>query len=78
MANIFFEALIVGLVTAVVGFIISTLFMLTSKDFSWKKYHFWPQVVLSYFITGFLMHIGFEFAGANKWYCHHGNACKRK
>lgn len=70
------EALVVGLITAIVGIIISTLFMLPSKDFSWKKYTFWPQVLLAYFVTGFLLHLGFELAGANKWYCKHGNACQ--
>jgi len=77
MAHIFVEALVVGLVSAVVGFIISTLFMLPSKEFSFKKYNFWPQVMLSYFITGVVLHLGFEVAGANKWYCRHGNACRK-
>lgn len=76
MSSFLVEALVVGLVAGVVGLIVSTLFMLPSKDFSWKKYHFWPQVALSFFVTGFILHVGFELAGANKWYCKHGNACK--
>lgn len=76
MANIFVEALFVGIVSGIFGLIISTIFMLFSKDFSWKKYHFWPQVLLSFFVTGFILHLVFEIAGANKWYCKHGNACK--
>lgn len=76
MSTFLVEALVVGLVAGIVGLIISTLFMLPSKDFSWKKYHFWPQVFLSFFVTGFILHVGFELAGANKWYCKHGNACK--
>lgn len=78
ITNLFVEALVVGVITAVAGFIISTLFMLTSEEFSWKKYHFWPQVLLSYFITGMVLHLGFEFFGANKWYCRHGTACKQE
>lgn len=76
MANLLVEALMVGLVSAITGFIISTLFMLPSKRFSWKKYDFWPQVMLSFFLTGFLLHLGFEWTGANKWYCKHGRACR--
>jgi|LakMenEpi03Aug12_release.lakeMendotaPanAssembly.Ray.scaffolds.fasta_scaffold3330219_1 hypothetical protein len=76
MAHILIEALIIGLITAVVGFLLSTLFMLPSKSFSWKKYDFWPQVMAAFFLTGFLLHLGFELAGINKWYCKNGNACR--
>jgi ABC-type antimicrobial peptide transport system permease subunit len=77
MTNLLTEALVVGLVSAIVGLIVSTLLMYAfSKDFSLKKYDFWPQVALSYFITGIVLHLGFEWVGANKWYCKHGNACK--
>jgi len=75
MKKLLTEALIVGVATAVLGLILSTLFMLTSKDFSFKKYHFWPQVLGAFFLTGFLIHIGCEMTGVNKWYCKHGNAC---
>lgn len=78
MAHLLVEALIVGVISALVGIVISTLFMLPSKSFSWKKYTFWPQVMASYFVTGVLLHLAFEFSGANKWYCKHGNACLRK
>lgn len=70
------EALTVGVVTAIIGFIISTLLMLPSKDFSWSKYHFWPSVLFSFFITGVIIHVIFEVSGANKWYCKNGNACQ--
>ena len=73
------EVLFVGIITAVAGLFISTLFMLlTDKNFSLKKYHFWYSVMLSYFITGMVLHIMFEFAGFNKWYCKHGNACSKR
>jgi H+/Cl- antiporter ClcA len=70
-----YEALFVGIITAIVGLVISTLFMLGSDRFSWKTYNFWPRVMLSYFVTGIVLHLGFEFLGANKWYCRNGNAC---
>lgn len=76
MSKLIVEALIVGLITGILGLIISTAFMLPSKDFSLKKYHFWPQVLLSFFLTGFLIHLICETTGINKWYCKHGNACK--
>jgi hypothetical protein len=76
MANVFLEALIVAVATAVLGFIIATLFMLPSKKFSFKKYDFWPQVILAFFVTGFLIHLLCEVSGVNKWYCKHGNACR--
>ena len=72
------EAMVVGVVTAIFGLVISTLFMLQSKDFSFQKYDFWPRVMLSYFVTGFLLHMIFEKTGANSWYCKHGNACMKE
>lgn len=77
MAHVLMEAFIVGIISSIVGIIISTLFMLPSKSFSWKKYNFWPRVMISYFVTGFILHLSFERTGANKWYCKHGNACKK-
>jgi len=71
------EAVLIGLVAAIVGTIISTLFMLRSKRFSWKTYDFWPRIALSYFVTGALLHLMFEATGANRWYCKHGNSCKK-
>jgi hypothetical protein len=74
--KIIIEAFCIGIISALVGIIISTIFMLPSKNFSWKKYDFYPQILLSYFLTGFIIHICFEISGGNKWYCKHGNACK--
>lgn len=72
------EALIVGILTAIFGFIISTLIMFFSiKDFSREKYQYWYYILLSYFITGFLFHLICEATGINKWYCVNGNACKK-
>lgn len=78
MARLIVEAIVVGLMTGLIGFIISTLFMVVfSKNFSFKKYDFWPQVLLSFFITGILIHLICEFLGINKWYCKNGNSCKQ-
>jgi hypothetical protein len=70
------EVLYVGIAAAIVGIIISTALMYVSKkDFSLKEYSFWPQIALSFFLTGALLHLIFEVAGLNKYYCKHGNAC---
>ena len=74
--NILLEAIIVGAGVAILGLIISTLFMFINKNFSVKKYHFWWQVLLSFFLTGFLFHLIAQWTGVNKWYCKYGNACK--
>jgi hypothetical protein len=76
--NVLLEGLIVGICTAILGFIISTLIMFFSiKDFSREKYHYWYFILLSYFITGFLFHIICEGFRINTWYCTNGNACKK-
>lgn len=70
------EALIVGLISATIGFIVSTSLMYErDPNFSLKKYTFWPWVLVGYFITGVIAHLLFEFSGANKWYCKNGYAC---
>jgi O-antigen/teichoic acid export membrane protein len=75
--NFVYEILAVGVSTAIIGFIISTMLMYVFvKDFSNKKYNFWWQVMLSYFITGCLVHILCQVTGVNKWYCKNGVACK--
>lgn len=67
--NVFLEALIVGLITAIVGFIIATSLMFFEPDFSFERYHFWFRVMAGYFITGFVLHLILEYTGINKKYC---------
>jgi len=75
--HIILEALIVGIVVGIFGFIISTSLMFMNKNFTLKKYYFWKSVLFSYFLTGFLFHLVAELSGVNKWYCKNGNACKK-
>ena len=73
------EIFVVGLITAIIGLICSTLLMyLFVEDFSLGEYHFWWQVMLSYFITGCVVHIICQVTGINEWYCRNGAACKDK
>lgn len=70
MLNLINEALVIGFITGLFGLIISTCMMyFFSKDFSLKKYNFWDSIFLSFFITGFLIHIFFEYMGLNKKFC---------
>lgn len=74
--NLVLEILAVGILTGGVGLIVSTVLMfLLIENFTIKKYHFWWQVFLGYFITGCLIHIICEIFLVNKWYCKNGFAC---
>ena len=66
---VYLEAIVIGLITGVIGLSISTGLMLNSPDFSFSKYSFWPQVFLSFFITGSLIHLVFEYFNLNKNFC---------
>jgi len=75
MVKLITEAIVVGISSAIVGFLISTLIMLSNKDFKLSEYKFWPQVVLSFFMTGVILHFMYEYFGGNAWYCKNGSAC---
>ncbi len=77
MMNLFTEALSVGLITAIIGSLVSLLSMfLFSKSFTLKSYTFWPQVFITYFITGFLIHLILEWTGMNQKFCCQKNRYK--
>tara|TARA_Y100000591_G_scaffold331024_1_gene363651 strand:+ start:4001 stop:4246 length:246 start_codon:yes stop_codon:yes gene_type:complete len=75
------EAVVVGLSTVIMGTIIGYILGkfnsvdLPSACKQWNKNHI---MELSLFLTGFLLHLIWEMAGLNKWYCKNGNACIRK
>jgi H+/Cl- antiporter ClcA len=69
MTNILLEGFIIGLITGIAGFTISTSLMFLEPSFSLQKYHFWFRVFLSSFITGFVLHLLLEYTGVNKKYC---------
>ncbi len=58
--NLYIETFLIAIITAIIGLIISTLFMLPQKDFTFQKYTFWPQILLSFFITGFIVHLAYK------------------
>lgn len=75
-----YEALIVGILVAVIG---NLAVILVGKRFSvelpdicntWNKYY---TMEVSLFITGFLTHVFCELVGINLWYCRNGFACTK-
>jgi hypothetical protein len=67
------EAVVVGIVTVIVGYFVDILFKIIEKESSGRFTH--PEHYVRLFFIGVLAHFGFEFLGFNKWYCTHGNAC---
>ena len=59
------EALIVGLMLTVLGGIISYIMM--GKDA--KDFQHWNRVLLTYFLSGAILHILCEVTGLNAKYC---------
>lgn len=76
----FFEAIIVGIMLALSGAIVSKLVTHfypqqtpeICKD--WNKNHI---MEITLFLLGFLFHVGSEIIGLNGWYCKYGSACSR-
>jgi ABC-type antimicrobial peptide transport system permease subunit len=71
MNQFLIEVLVVGILTAIIGIIVSQIMM--SHDAVGFKH--WDRVTMSYFITGALIHIICEYTNINTWYCKKGNAC---
>lgn len=69
------EAVVVGIMTAILGTIMSYIFMVIQERKLYVKFDFWGYVVISNFLTGVLIHYICEYTGLNKYYCKHGNAC---
>jgi hypothetical protein len=72
MFQLALEAFIVGILNLFIGFIISYISMGDKA----KTFDHWPGVLLSFFITGVIIHLVCEVSGLNKKYCKYGNACK--
>ncbi len=76
MKRLFQEAVFVGLATMILGTILSYGFMAYNQQ-SWQvKFNHWNTILVSEFLTGFLVHYISEYIGLNTWYCKHGNACQ--
>jgi hypothetical protein len=69
------EAVVVGIMTSIIGTIMSYIFMAIQEKKLFVKFDFWRYVVVSNFLTGVLIHYICEYTGLNKFYCKYGNAC---
>ena len=72
MLQLAFEAFIVGILNLAIGFIISYISMGDEA----KDFQHWNQLLLTFFISGVLIHLLCEVTGINKRYCKSGNACQ--
>jgi len=72
MLQLAFEAFIVGILNIIVGFIVSYISMGNSA----KDFQHWNQLLLTFFISGVLIHLLCEVTGLNKRYYKSGNACQ--
>ena len=66
MIKLLTESLLVGIITLVIGSIIFNLSV--NKVNKEKNKPSW--INFAFFITGFILHLGLEFLGFNKWYCN--------
>jgi uncharacterized membrane protein YvlD (DUF360 family) len=71
MMQLFIEMIIVGIVNAIVGFIVSYLSMGSKAS----EFTHWNSILFSFFICGVIIHLSFELTGLNKKYCKNGYAC---
>lgn len=78
-SRVLIEAIIVGIATVVMGYIIG---FLTKPIFKadinplcvgWNKNY---AMEINLFLIGFSLHIIAEVFKVNKWYCRNGNACQ--
>ena len=72
--NIIVEAIVVGLVLTIIA---TPILFYTQKGIKEKGFYSkdYLLLVITLFVIGMIMHLLFEVAGANKWYCKNGNAC---
>jgi hypothetical protein len=72
------EALFVGILTIIIGVIVSYCIMHVVDPEYVRRFDHWWSIIGSFFITGFVIHLlcG-EYTGINEWYYNNGNACVR-
>lgn len=75
MNKLFKEAIIIGIGTAIIGTLLSFFAMAYAKNSFSFKFDHWNTVIISNFLSGFILHYLSEYYGFNKWYCKNGNAC---
>tara|TARA_B100001094_G_C17429214_1_gene438348 strand:+ start:190 stop:429 length:240 start_codon:yes stop_codon:yes gene_type:complete len=79
MYQLLLEAFVVGGGFAVLGIVISHIYLnyiLKTKDRLCLDIINNDKLIKLFFVSGFLFHFFCEFTGINKWYCKNGNACQ--
>jgi hypothetical protein len=72
--HILYEASVVGLAVVVVGTVISYLIArFEDKDTKFLRN---ISMFVALFLIGFLLHIGADVSGLNRWYCKNCAGCK--
>lgn len=80
MNQIIIEAIVVGIITVIIGnisgLLVASMLKVNLPEIckDWNKYY---TMEITLFLTGFLIHLLCEFTGINKWYCKNGFACLR-
>lgn len=75
------EALAIGVVTVVIGLLVSAAIisaktlLSSSSSSAQPEASAWGWMALGLFVTGFTTHVLFENLQLNAWYCEEGNAC---
>lgn len=70
-----YESIIVGIVTLIIGHIIFNISINNKKKDEQQKIKETNKINLSFFMTGFILHIILELFGFNKWYCDKKDKC---
>lgn len=67
------EAIAVGILVVLLGYVV--VYFMESMKLKIDKD---KQMIIGFFMLGFLTHILCEFTGVNKWYCKNGHACLKR
>ena len=72
--SIVIEGIAVGIGVILVGTLISYLIaLMRNKNTKFLKN---PWMIVGLFLTGFLLHLGSDVVGLNKWYCKNCAGCR--
>ena len=73
LQRLLIEAVAVGVLVVLLGYVV--VYFMESMKLKIDKD---KQMIIGFFVLGFLTHILCEFTGVNKWYCKNGRACVTK
>lgn len=72
--SIIIEGIAVGIGVILVGTLTSYFIaIIRNKNTNFLKN---PWMIVGLFLTGFILHVGLDVAGLNKWYCKNCAGCR--